>query len=248
MPPSFRRLTLPIALAAFVAPLARAQDKAPADSAKPYTFTANLGLAMVSGNTKLTTVSAGDQFTYKTGAWKFTQLFALLYGKNDSVETANQWAAGVRADYALSKRWALYAGVRFDRNPFAGFKQRYGENVGAIWNALVAPKDKIDLEAGFGLTQQRSTTDSSSDYPNGRGALIYRHSWTEKTYFQEAAEALPDLKTSNNLRVNSLTELVAPISSAVGMRLAYLVQYDEMPEPGFKTTDQTLTAGLQFSF
>ena len=245
-----RRIALAasFALAAIIAPLARAQDKPAADTAKPYALTANLGLAMVSGNTKVTTLSAGDQFTYKTGAWKFTQLFALLYGKNDSVETANQWAAGVRADYALSKRWALYAGARFDRNPFAGFDERYGENVGAIWNAVTAPKDKLDLEAGLGLTQQRSTTGTNTDYPNGRGALVYRHSWTDKTYFQEAAEALPDLKHSNNLRVNSLAELIAPISAAVGMRFAYLVQYDETPEPGFKTTDQTLTAGLQFSY
>jgi len=48
--------------------------------------------------------------------------------------------------------------------------------------------------------------------------------------------------------MNSLAELVAPISSHVGMRLSYLVQYDREPQPGFKTTDQTLSAGLQFSF
>jgi putative salt-induced outer membrane protein YdiY len=237
-----------LVLAVLAAPLVRAQDAAPKDSVKPLTATANLGLAIASGNASVTTVTAGDQVTYKTGMWKFSQLFSLIYGKHDSVETANQWAFGLRADYTLSTRWALYAGARFDRNPFAGYDQRWGENVGAIWNAVVAPKDKLDLEAGLGLTQQRSTDGTNDDYPNGRGAAIYRHSWTEKTYFQETAEALPDLKHSQNLRVNSLAELVAPISAAIGMRLAYLVQYDRQPEPGFKTTDQTLTAGLQFSY
>ncbi|HUO51779.1 MAG TPA: DUF481 domain-containing protein [Gemmatimonadaceae bacterium] len=243
---SIRVLAL-LAAALSFAPRARAQDK-PADSVKAVTVTANLGLAIASGNTSVTTLTAGDQLTWKTGAWKFTQLFGYIYGKNDSVETANQLLFGVRADYALSSRWALYGGVRYDRNPFAGFDARWGENVGAIWNALTAPHDKLDLEAGLGYTQQKNTDGSNDDFPNGRGAIVYRHSWQEKTYFQESAEALPDLKHSDNLRVNSLAEIVAPVSAAIGMRLAWLVQYDETPQPGFKTTDQTLTAGLQFSF
>ena len=234
--------------AAFAPALARAQDKAPADTAKPIHFTANLGLAVQSGNSSLTTITAGDEFTWKTGKWTFKQLFALIYGKNDSVETANQWAVGARAEYALAKRWSLYGGVRFDRNPFAGFDQRWGENVGAIWNAVVAPKDKLDLEAGVGYTQQRNTDGTHEDFPNGRGAFVYKHSFKEKTYFQETFEALPDLQHSENLRINSLAELVAPLSSSIGMRFGWLVQYDRQPQPGFKTTDQTLTAGLQFSF
>jgi len=230
------------------APLARAQDAAAKDTVKHWAFTGNLGLALTSGNTKLTTVTAGDELTWKSGKWKVKQTFGLIYGKNDSVETANQLFFGLRGDYALTNRWGLYVGARYDRNPFAGFSSRYGENLGAVWNAVVAPHDKLDVEAGVGWTQQRNTDGTSEDFPNGRGAFVYRHSWKEKTYFQESYEALPDLKHSQNLRMNSLAELVAPISSGIGMRFAYLVQYDREPQPGFQTTDQTLSAGLQFAF
>src|SRR5262249_56171638 len=131
---------------------------------------------------------------------------------------------------------ATCRGARYERSPFAGYSSRYGENVGVTWNAVVAPKDKLDIEGGFGLTQQRNTDGTSENFPNARGAFVYRHSWKEKTYFQESFEALPDLKDSKNLRINNLAELVAPISSGIGMRFAYLVQYDREPQPGFKTT------------
>lgn len=239
-----RRISLLIlvALAAIAVPAARAQDKAPADTVKPVKFAANLGLAAASGNTSVTTITAGDELTWKKGDWGFKQVFALIYGKSNGVETANQWGFGLRGDYALAKRWALYLGARYDRNPFAGYDGRWGENVGVIWNALAAPKDKLDLEAGFGLTQQSDTSGVNSSFPNGRLAAIYRHSWKEKTYFQETIEALPDLNDSQNLRVNSLAELIAPVSGSIAMRFSWLVQYDKQPVPGFKTTDQILTA------
>ena len=236
------------ALVALSPSLTRAQDAAAPDTVKHWAFTGNLGLAIVSGNTSLTTITAGDELTWHSGPWRVKQIFGLIYGKNDSVETANQIFFGLRGDYQFASRWSTYLGARFDRNPFAGFSSRYGENVGVTWNAVVAPKDKLDVEGGFGLTQQRNTDGTSENFPNGRGAFLYKHSWQEKTYFQEAFEVLPDLKDSKNLRMNSLAELVAPISSHVGMRLSYLVQYDREPQPGFKTTDQTLSAGLQFSF
>lgn len=237
-----------LAIASFAAPALRAQDAAK-DTVKHWAFTGNLGLAIVSGNTSLTTITAGDELVWTDGGkWKVKQVFGLIYGKNDSVETANQVFFGLRGDYALSNRWGLYAGARFDRNPFAGFGQRYNENLGVVWNAVVAPKDKLDIEAGLGLTQQNNTDGTTQNFPNGRGAFVYRHSWKEKTYFQEAFEVLPDLKTPQNLRMNSLAELVAPISTHLGLRLSYLVQYDKQPQPGFKTTDQTLSAGVQLSY
>ena len=244
-----RNTLLAILMLAAIAPRTRAQGAAPADTVMPVKFTANLGLAAASGNTNVTTITAGDELIWKRGSWGLKQVFALIYGKSNGVETANQWGLGLRGDYALSKRWALYLGARYDRNRFAGYDSRVGEDVGVIWNAVVAPKDKLDLEAGFGLTQQQDTSGLKSNFPNGRFAAIYRHTFKEKTYFQETAVALPDLKDSQNLRLNSLTELIAPISGSIAMRFSYLVQYDRQPaDTSIKTTDQLLTAGLQFSF
>ncbi len=235
------------ALAAAVSS-ARAQDAAPKDTVKKFAAVFNLGLVNSSGNTSLTTLSLGDEITIHDKAWTFKQVLGYVYGETDKVETANQLAIGVRAERAIGSRFGVYLGGRFYRDPYAGIAQRYSEQVGGLWHAVIAPKDLLDFEAGVGLTQERTTNDSSSDFPNGRVALMYRHSWQKRTYFQETAEFLPDLQDSENYRSNSLTELLAPLSESISMRLAYAIAYNNKPPSGKKDADRVLTAGIQLSF
>jgi putative salt-induced outer membrane protein len=238
-----------------VATAAQAQDSAtiapkvsPKDSVKAFTAVVNLGFLNASGNTSVTTLTAGDEITIHHHTWTYKQVLAYVYGKNDSVETANQLAIGLRAERAFGPRWGIYLGARYYRDPFAGIDQRFGEQLGALYHAIIAPKDMLDLEAGLGYTQERSTAGVENDFPDGRFAATYRHSWTKKTYFQESAEILPDLSDSRNYRVNSLTELLAPLSSSISMRFAYAVAYNNQPAKTFKASDRTLTAGVQLAF
>lgn len=243
-----RTLILAALAAVFASTTAAAQDAAPKDTVKKVTAVVNLGFVNSSGNTNVTTLTAGDELTVHQQAWTFKQLLSYVYGKNDSVETANQLAIGVRGERAFGPRWGIYLGVRYYRDPFAGISQRFGEQTGALYHAIIAPKDVLDFEAGVGLTQERSTAGVENDFPNGRVAAMYKHSWAKKTYFQETAEFLPDLNDSQNYRANSLTELVAPLSASVAMRFSYQVAFNNLPEPGFKKSDRLLTAGIQLSF
>lgn len=241
------RIARAILLSAIAAASLPAQA-APQDTVKHFFAVVNLGFVNSSGNTSVTTLTAGDEIKLLEGAWTFKQVLAYVYGKNDTVETANQFAFGLRGERAFNARWSIYLGARFYRDPFAGIDQRFGENVGVLWHSVIAPKDLLDFEAGAGLTQERSTSAVTNDYTNGRVALSYRHSWQPKTYFQETAEALNDFSNSKNYRVNSLTELVAPLSQSIAMRFSYAIAYNNAPQPGFKASDRLLTAGVQLSF
>jgi putative salt-induced outer membrane protein YdiY len=48
--------------------------------------------------------------------------------------------------------------------------------------------------------------------------------------------------------VNTETGLVAPISSHIGLKLSYVIRFDNQPEPGFKKTDRLLTSGVQVTY
>src|SRR4026208_2012244 len=56
---------------------------------KPVTFTGDAGLVSTAGNTHLVTLSLGDKLTSQRGKLLLTQTFALVYGKTESVQTAN---------------------------------------------------------------------------------------------------------------------------------------------------------------
>jgi len=48
--------------------------------------------------------------------------------------------------------------------------------------------------------------------------------------------------------VNSLAELVAPISQQIATKISYAIRFDRDPQEGFERSDRILTAGLQFTF
>lgn len=233
------------ALSLFAAPLVAQQ----ADSAKQTVkFTGNVGLVNASGNSDVTTFNAAERVDWAAGAWGITHSFSVVYGKNDGVTNASLWQGLLRGDRALGARYSLYALVAFDRNTFAGFDRRFEEGLGVGMKVLSAPRDSITAEAGFSYTQQHSITDVEDNFAAARVAGAYTHVFRKNTFFRQGLELLPDLQQSRNLRINSESDLVAPLSAAIALKVSYVIRFDNLPEPGFKKTDRLLTSGIQITF
>ena len=107
---------------------------------------------------------------------------------------------------------------------------------------------RIAYEGGGGYTQQRSTTDESHTFASARGAATYRRSFSEASHVQVGTEELPNLEESEDLRVNSAAEVVAPLSQSLALKVSYVIRYDNLPEPTFQKTDRIFTVGLQITF
>lgn len=215
---------------------------------KPTTFTTDLGFVSAAGNTSVTTFNLGEVLTHVSGAWKLRQSVAALYGKTEGEKSAEQFQAGVRADYSLSPRVALYGRAGWDRNQFAGINRRFEEGVGLAVKLVAMERDELSVEAGLGATQQLNTSDESSNYLAGRAAALYRHTLKEKAFVQQALEFIPNFDVSDDYRIFSESMLVAPLSSAIALKVAYVVRLDNLPEPGFKKTDRILTTGVQLNW
>jgi putative salt-induced outer membrane protein len=215
---------------------------------KPTRFTADLGFVNAAGNTSVTSINVGQQVTHATGAWKLQQGFGALYGRTDGEKSAEQFRLGGRADYTLSPRLGVYGLAGWDRNQFAGINRRLEEGIGLAFKALTGPRDELSLEGGMGATQQVSTSDLHTSFLTGRAAGRYQHQFAEKTFVQQVVEYLPNFETSADYRLFSETSLVAPLSGAVALKAAYVVRFDNRPEPGFKKTDRLLTTGIQLNW
>ena len=236
----FNRLLI---CAAFLAPVV-----ASAQSADTTKLTFDLGLVNTAGNTNITTFNLGNAFSYIAHPWVFSEAATMVYGASHDTVNNDQYHAIVRTDYGFSTSIAAYGYVGFDRNRFAGLVSRYQEAVGLAWQAVAAASDKLGVEAGLSENQQRNSGGTSTNYPAARVAANYKHLLTAASFVQEAVEILPDLKQSKNLQVNSETDLVAPISKKIALKVAYIIRFDNLPPPGFKKTDRTLTTGVQIAF
>jgi putative salt-induced outer membrane protein YdiY len=208
----------------------------------------DVGLVNVAGNTEVTTLNVGETVSFAWSGWVVAQTFSVVYGRTSGVTTASQWKAGIRGDRKYGERISTYLAGGFERNTFAGIDRRFEEAVGLAALLLKTERDELAVEAGGSLNQQRSTAGVRSSFPAARGAARFRHGFSNQAFVQQAVEALPNLEETDDLRLNAETQLVAPLSTQVGLKLSYVIRLDNLPEPGFRKTDRILTAGVQIVF
>jgi putative salt-induced outer membrane protein YdiY len=230
-------LLLPIAV-----PLAQ-------EAARPITkFTADFGYVQTSGNTEVTTTNAGERLTWQSGRFTVSQGFALVYGKQRDTVTTNNIRTSLRTDYRIDKVFAFFVGAAFDRDKFAGIEKRFEEIIGLQAIALAGARDTVRVEGGGSITQQIPVAGMQQNFPSARAAGSWRHVFSTASYFQQNLEIIPNLQDTEDWRINTEFQVVAPLSSMIGVKLSYVIRYDNLPQPGFSTTDRLFTTGVQLTF
>jgi putative salt-induced outer membrane protein YdiY len=226
----------------------RASSQAPDSTPSPWKGSLDLGLVAASGNTDLTTFSLGERLEYLKGKWAVTQGAKMVYGENNGVESANEYAVYLRPAYGLSARWKGYVLASWDRNTFIGISQRFQEGLGASFEALQGPRHFLALDVGASWFQQEFTSGVSTSIPTARGQVAYKYALTPKAYLQNIFVYLPNLEDGGDYRINNELALVAPVAGRLALKASYLLQYQNAPQPGFGTTDNLYTTGLQVTF
>ena len=251
MPQPHRTLAAASILFLFYAGAAAAQ----ADAPKPVTFTGDLGFVSTAGNTSVTTLSVGDKLVARTGKVVLTQLFSLIYGRNEGVENANSILFRGRMDYPLSGKLSLYGFGGYERNKFAGIARRFDEGIGLAYKAWTHPKNELTIEAGVGQVQESRYlagtfgATGKNNFTSARAAAAYKHLFTKTAYFSQTLEFLPNLENTDDYRLNSESALVAPVSSHFGLKMAYLIKYNALPpSAGLEKTDRLFTTGIQVTY
>jgi putative salt-induced outer membrane protein len=217
-----------------------------AASAQQITF--DLGFVNSSGNANFTSLNLGEKLSDKVGRVVLTQTGKVLYGKTEGTTTTESYDAGARAQYALTKRIGAYALLAFQRDPFAGLASRWLAGPGVGVALVQSAHDTLSVESGVISTRERSMINVTESFGAARTSANFKHLFAGKSFVTEALEWVANLETSDDQRLNSETALTAPLSRQIGLRVSYLVRFDNQPEPGFKKTDRILTTGVQIAF
>ncbi|HEU5051355.1 MAG TPA: DUF481 domain-containing protein [Gemmatimonadales bacterium] len=233
-----------ILTAAAAAP-AGAQGPAPPE----VKITANAGFVNASGNTEITTLSGDQRIEFRPAGtgWTFAQFLGAVYGRTNGETSANRLKGGARIQHVVGERLSAFLSAEYERNRFAGIKRRFEEAVGLTVAVVQETRTQFELEMGASLSQQLDLSDSSNVFVSARTAAEFKQLLTEAAYLQQMVEILPSLELAEDVRVNTETALVAPLSKRFAIKLSYAIRYDNLPEPGFRPTDRVFTSGLQMT-
>ena len=232
---------------------APAAPPAPTDS---LSGSASLGLSMTSGNSRASSYNVSDKLKYTKRGWTIGQDLVFYYGKADDKVNADFWNAGLRLERRLTPWLGMFAATRYDRNVLQGIESRFEESLGFDMKALDNPKDKLVMTVGASAFQQTLTPGSTStfkgNYPAARLGADYKHSFTDKAFFQQTVEYLPNLSETEAYLVNGESSLVAPLIANLGLKVGYVVRYNSQPpvrdNVALKNTDRFLSSSITYSF
>ena len=224
---------------------ARAQDETP----DPIEFTIDAGFASTSGNSNVTTITAGQSFSYTTGQFVLSQAFDMLFNQTEDSTTAEAYKGNLRGDrtFGSAERMSLFLDLRGSRNRFAGIARRFEQALGLTYDVVKTEKDVIAVEGGATLVQQHGTNGLDNNYPAALAGARYLHYFTPDATFTVTGEYLPNLENGNDYRLNGQAKILAPLSGKIAITLSYRVRFDNEPEPGFQKTDKFFTTGIQIS-
>lgn len=210
-------------------------------------FSGDVGFVSTAGNTSVQTINLGDKLSVRYGNVTLAQQFAVVYGKSKGVTVTSIWRASLRGDIQFSASLGAYGLINYERNVFAGLESRVGNVVGLTAIVLKSDRSMLAFESGISVTTQRGIPPRGrdSDFLGGRFASNFTHKFSAKASLTQTLEFLPNFRESRDLRVNTETLLLAPITKHIGVKLSYVIRYDGLPEEGYLTTDRLFTSGLQ---
>jgi len=221
----------------------------------PYEFVADFALAASQGNQEVTTLSLGQRYSYAFATWKLTQSASALRGTANGVRNAELYQAALRGDRHLTKTLTAYLAIAALRNTPAGLNSQFSEGVGIGYDIVSTDVDKLQLSAGLGALQ-RSFVGAAGRQNDFIGNIdgMYRHLFSKVSYFEQVAALTPNFSTADAWLFSSKSSVVAPLSSRVGIKVSYLINFNNAPplKPAstqrFEKFDGLLTTGVQFTY
>lgn len=212
------------------------------------TLTLDFGLVNASGNSDFTSLNFGEKASWEKNQWSIAQNAKIIYGNTDGAPTAESYDADLRVERAVSPRVGVYAFAAYQRDPFAGLASRWSGGPGVTAGLVRSGRDTLSLEAALTQQSERTTAAIERSFGATRTAALFKHVFPSAASFTQSLEWIANLKTSADYRLNSETALTAPLSKKIGLRLSYVIRFDNQPEPTFKKTDKILTTGIQVAF
>ena len=146
--------------------------------------------------------------------------------------TAENYNARGQYDRNLSARLYWFAGAGWDRNPFAGIRNRYdaGGGIGNIW----FDNDTTRFRTDYGVSvvhQEDVVTDPSFDptFASLRLSSDFTRKLTSNSEFINVTIANENLNETTDFRLDMINSLGVQMSSLLALKVSYQILFDNLP-------------------
>ena len=222
-----------------------AADSAPA---KKWKDTAEFSLVSANGNSKATSISGKNTFTYQ---WTRTVLELSAGGlgtESENRQTAEQYFANEKLGWTIVGKNYAYERFGWDKDRFSGIFNRYDLSAGVGRTLLDLTKDKLNGEVGAGYINEERDNTLRKDFGSGRAYTKYTRMFTDTSNFSQDIEYLVSFNDENEYRLKTESALITSVSTNISLKISYIWKRVNKPTPGFSKDDTITSAALIINY
>lgn len=147
----------------------------------------------------------------------------------ESTPTAENYLARAKYERQVSSRFFVYGGGGWDRNEFAGMRNRYSGagGVGNIWHDRGDSRWRTDY--GLSVTQEEPTVSGKVTYAGLRLSSDFMRKLTSSTSVTNLTIADENLDSASDFRLESLTAVAVSMTSHLAVKVSLKFQFDNDP-------------------
>jgi len=223
-------------------------DEAEEAAPSPWSGKAGLSLLATSGNTDTTSFGVEVELMREPEPWGLETGVSFSRAEQDGATTAERLHGYARGERSLGRRWGLLAGLSAEQDEFAGFDLRSIAEVGMRLKALTGDVHLLSIDGGLTWTREDLSNGPAEDSLGAFASMSYTWKLSTTSSFRERLELLPSFERSDDWRITSETSVQADLNQHLALKVGYRLRYDNLPVPGFETTDTTTTASVVLAF
>jgi putative salt-induced outer membrane protein YdiY len=205
---------------------------------------AELSFISTGGNASTETLGLSAEAIQRTTRTTTTARTSFVRTSTDDIENARSLNALVRHGLRLSERVEAFARGGYFRDLFSGVAHRINADAGFSYVAKLPPQRALKIDFGLGATHEVRLFDTTQTVLNATLGSSFRARLTPSAEITAESQAVADLAQAANWRIANDLSLSTGFGSILSARLSYSLRYANVPVPGFRRTDRTLSAAL----
>lgn len=213
-----------------------------------WSHAAEANLLVTSGNSSVTTVGGAFESHYKGEVWNSKGRISYLQGSNAGVSQTELFTVDARGDRTIAGGLAGFLQAGFLRNPFAGFNARTVGDVGLRYRCVDTAYHTLGFEVGIGAATENRTDVGANSFASTRASADYTWKISPTADFATQLSLLENLKTTDDLRLASITSLSVAMTRILSVKVAFRLDYLNTPVAGKVATDTSTTVALVAKF
>jgi len=239
----------PAAPAATVAPAVSTTTAAPPPPPKKWKDSVEGSFVSTNGNSKATTTSGKETFSYDFNL--LTQLGLEgggLGARSQGQVTAEQYYAGQKLQRKYDDQDYVFERYHWDKNRFAGIASRHEAWLGVGRELWKTASNVLDFELAPGYINEQRINAATRSFASSRVFAKYVHTFSPTANFSQNAEYLQNLQNTGDLRINTETAITTTLTSLFSIKTSFVWKHASEPPPNAIKDDTITSIALIASF